>query len=132
MPRKKAKCSTVTPIPTEYQECKVFYEYTQSILRLGKTLIHHANEGPRVGWWGKALSNVGLTRGVCDYQYIVPNNKYHTLWIEMKRRDGYHKKKNPDQEEFIDTLRAHGHYSCYAYGWEDAVKILQAYMADEL
>jgi hypothetical protein len=128
----KSKKHTVKDIPTEYQECKTFYQYTQSFLRLGKTIIHNANEGRRDAWYGEALSRIGLTRGVCDYTYIVPNKKYHSLWLEMKRRDGYHKPKHKDQDEFIAVLRAHGHYAAYAYGWEDAVRILQAYMADEL
>lgn len=135
MPKKRSRRPSKTPIPTvptEYQECKAFYQYTQSVLRLGKTIVKHVNEGARVGWWGKALSLIGLTRGLCDYQYIVPNKKYHGLWLEMKRRDGYHKKKDVDQEEFIATLRAHGHYATYCYGFEDALKILTAYMADEL
>ena len=118
--------------PTEYQECKAFYEYCQTVLRLGKTIVKHCNEGARVGWYGKRLCNIGLTRGLCDYQYIVPVGKYHSLWIEMKRTDGYHRKKNPDQDEFIAILNAHGHCATYAYGWEDAVRILQAYRSGEL
>lgn len=133
MPRKRQSSTILDKvIPTEYQECKAFYQYTQTVLRLGKTIIKHVNEGARVGWWGKALCLIGLTRGVCDYQFICPNNKYSTLWLEMKRTDGYHKKKNADQDEFIAILRAHGHYACYVYGWEDAVKILHSYINNEL
>ena len=132
MPRKTAKKKTVIDIPTEYQECKAFWNYCQTVLRLGKTIVHHANEGRRSGWYGNSLCNIGLTRGLCDYQLVVSNKTYHGLWIEMKRRDAYNKKTNPEQDEFIAILLAHGHYATYAYGWEDAIRILIAYLADEV
>jgi len=132
MPGKSSRKRAISVIPTEYQECKTFYQYTQTVLRLGKTIVKHVNEGARVAWWGKALCAIGLTRGVCDYQYFVPNKKYHGLWIEMKRVNERDRKRRPEQDEFIATLRAHGHYACYVYGAGEAIRILEEYMADRL
>jgi hypothetical protein len=119
-------------IPSEYEECKAFYAYTQRILRLGKKVIKHCNEGQRTSWYGKALVAIGLTPGVCDYQYIVSNGKYHSLWIEMKRRDGRDKKTNPTQDEFIELLKDNGHYACYAYGFDHAIEIYKDYVENKL
>lgn len=119
-------------IPSEYEECKAFWDYCQKILRLGMRIIHHANEGKRDEWYGRALKRIGLTAGVFDYQYVVSNDKYHSLWIEMKRKDGREKPKRPEQEAFMEMLNSNGHYATYAYGCEDAIKIYTDYVNNRL
>lgn len=126
-PRKKKNPESYQ-IPTEYQECKAFWDYCQHVLKLGNRIIHHANEGKRSPVMGKILKNIGLTPGVCDYQYIMPSGKYHGCWIEMKRRHMQNVPKNPAQVEFIEMLNSSGHYASFAYGMEDAIKILTDYI----
>lgn len=50
----------------------------------------------------------------------------------MKRRDGEKKDKMKEQDEWIERLNSNGHYACYAYGWEQAVDILNAYLNNKL
>lgn len=123
---------TQTLIASEYEECKAFWNYCQQVLHLGKTLIKHANEDRRDAWFAKALVAIGLTHGVCDYQYLVSNGKYHTLWIEMKRIDERGKKTRAEQDDFIEMLKRHGHYATYAYGCDEAIKIYTDYVNNKL
>ncbi len=123
---------TQTLIPSEYQECKAFYYYCQRILKLGKTIVKNVNEGIRDTWYTQALLNIGLTPGHLDYQYIVPNDKYSSLWLEMKRIDGRSKKTDANQDEMIELLNKNGHYACYAYGAEHAIKIYNDYVNNRL
>ncbi len=132
--RKRPTLSQVTKtlIPSEFKECQAFWDYCQRVLRLGLTLIKHANEGKREAWYGCALKSIGLTPGVCDYQYLVSNGKYHTLWLEMKKIDERNKKKRPEQDAFIEMLNKNGHYATYAYGALDAIRIYTDYVNNRL
>lgn len=123
---------TQTVIPSEYQECKAFWDYCQRVARLGKKIYHIPNEGKRDAWFTKALINIGLTPGALDYHFIPRNDKYLGLWIDMKRIDGRDKKKDVDQDAYIDMLKEIGHYACYAYGCDDAIKIYMDYVNNRL
>lgn len=120
-------------IPTEYQECKAFWQYA---CRAGFSddLIKNANERIQVdgGWFIKALYAIGFRKGLLDYQLIRSNEKYHTLWIEMKRIDQRNIKKRPEQDEWIERLLRRGHYAAYAYGCDDAIRIYKEYINNEL
>jgi hypothetical protein len=121
-----------TLIPSEYQECKAFWGYAQRIPQLGKYLIKHANERIGHSWFTKALIAIGMRPGLLDYQWPVRNDKYIGLWLEFKRVDQREKKKDADQEEWIENLREIGHYASYAYGCEHAIKIYTDYVNNRL
>jgi hypothetical protein len=95
-------------------------------------IYHIPNEGKRDQWYAKALINIGLTPGMLDYHYIPRNEKYLGLWIDMKRIDQRNKAKDSDQERCIESLYKNGHYGTYAYGCEDAIRILVAYRNNTL
>jgi len=102
-------------------------------MKFDDDLVKHANE--RVGdpmWFIKALYAVGFRKGLPDYQYIVPNEKYHSLWLEFKRADQRDKKKATEQDEWIERLMKRGHYAAYAYGLVDAIKIYTDYINNRL
>lgn len=122
----------MTPFPTEYQECRAFWDYCQIVLKLGKRVFHHVNEGKRTYAHTQALKNIGLTPGLLDYQFLIENDKYKGLWIEMKRKDGINKKKNKEQDEFIALLLDSGYYACYSYGYEHAIRIYKDYVNNRL
>ena len=119
-------------IPSEYEECKAFWQYLVR-LRLDDDWTKHANErkGDDV-WFIKALYAIGFRKGLPDYQNIVPNEKYHSLWIEMKRVDQRDVKKKPEQDEWIERLLKRGHYATYAYGCDDAIRIYKDYVNNKL
>jgi|ERR1700722_8378403 len=119
-------------IPTEFDECRWFYHWTQTIGKLKKKVIHHANEGKRAAHTGHRLKLIGLQPGLLDYQIIKANPLYHSLWIEMKTRDKKKHRKNPLQDAWIAELLSEGHYATYAYGWNDAANIVLDYLANKL
>ena|ERR1700691_795549 len=120
-------------VPSEYKECKWFYEWAcvhSRILR--EYIIKNVNEGKRSSIIGKLLKLIGMRPGLPDYHLPI-KNKYHSgLWIEMKRTDQRKKKKDEEQDKWIQKLTQIGHYATYAYGWEDASKIVVDYLNDKI
>ncbi len=119
-------------IPTEREECVAFWDYCQRVLRLGKSVYHIPNEGMREGWYAKALVKIGLTPGVLDFFFQKHNKRWHGLYIDMKRRNRQNHKKDADQEAFIENALKDGYYACYAYGFDDALRIYTDYVNDKL
>lgn len=119
-------------IPTEYQECKAFWEYASYTPEVGKYLIKLTNEGKREAWYGRSLLNIGMRPGIPDYFYAMPNEKYHGLWLEMKKSDGANKRKDPKQDQWIESLNANKYFACYAYGSRHAIQIMVAYTSNKL
>jgi len=124
--------STQKLVLSEFKESQLFWEYCQKVLRLGMDIYHIPNEGQRTQWYGKALISIGLTPGACDYHYVVANEKYHGLWLEIKTVDERDKTKRPEQDAFIANLLKRGHYATYAYGCDDAIKIYTDYVNNKL
>lgn len=118
--------------PTEYQECKAFWQFSQSIPMLREYLIKIVNEGAREAWYGRSLINIGLRPGLPDYFYPIPNSLWRGLWIEMKRKNGLNRKKTYNQENWIEKLMKVGYYATYAFGAEDAIDIYKKYTKDEI
>lgn len=131
-PRPILNASQTKLIPSEYQECKTFWDYCQRIDLLKDNMIHIANEGQRDEWFTKALLNIGMRPGILDYHLPVRNDRYIGLWLEMKRIDQRNIKKRANQNEWIDRLNKNGHYATYAYGCEDAIQIYTAYINNKL
>lgn len=123
---------TQTLIPSEYQECKAFWQWAQNIPKAKKFLIKQANERNGDSWFTKALIAIGLRPGLPDYQYPIRNDKYIGLWIEVKRIDQRNVKKKPEQDEWLENLRQEGHYSSYAYGCAEAIKIYTDYVNNRI
>ena len=119
-------------IPSERQECLLFWEYCQTKLKLGLSVFHVPNEGKRDEWYAKALKAIGLTPGVLDYIFLKPNHKWHALIIDMKRRDERSKPKKATQEAFIENAMKEGYYATYAYGFDDALKIYTDYVNNRI
>ncbi len=119
-------------IPTEYQECKTFWDYALYHPLMRDYLIKLTNEGKREAWYGRSLLNIGMRPGIPDYFYPLPNGRWGGLWLEMKRSDGQKARKNLQQEQWIEKLLAIKHYACYAYGAEHAMEIWKQYVNNEI
>lgn len=118
-----------TLIPSEYQECKTFWEYAQTHPVLKRYLVKHANERiDKEGWFTKALIAIGMRVGIQDYQLPFPNGRYVGLWIEMKKRDEKGKSLRNEQQHWHDAWREIGHYTAVAYGCDEAIKITLDYL----
>jgi hypothetical protein len=118
---------------SEQKHCEYFYQWVKDHPRIDKYLIKNVNEGKRSWFVSKLLKSIGFKPGIPDYQYAEPNNKYCSLWIEMKRTELVGR-KNPNkfQDQWLENLRDVGHYATYAYGYQHAIEILSAYIDGRL
>lgn len=122
----------ISKIPTEYQECKAYWSWAQHHTILREYLIKHVNEGKRSYVSAKYLQLIGMRKGLPDYQLPIPNNKFHSLWLEMKRINQKNRKKDTDQLAWQERLLRAGHCAIFVYGWEDAAKITIAYLNNKI
>lgn len=67
-----------------------------------------------------------MRRGVSDFFLPLPKKSYHGLWIELKRKKKYVISK--EQKEWIERMRLLNYRAEFAYGFEDAKKIVEEYM----
>jgi hypothetical protein len=120
-------------IADEYQESLAFYEYTQLIPAIKDYMVHFANEGRRSIGYAKRLKRIGgLPRGFPDFIMFLPNNRFHSLFIEMKTRDERGKKQRKEQIMWIDRLNKAGHYATMTYGCDHAIQVTEAYLTNKL
>lgn len=71
------------------------------------------------------LGREGVKRGVPDLHLAVPRRHYHSLWIEMKFGRN---KLTPEQEWWIDTLRAQDNKAETCYSTHEAVRTIYFYL----
>lgn len=71
------------------------------------------------------LKSMGVKAGVPDLHLPIPSGRYHSLYIEMKARDG---KPEPEQLWWAEHLKANGHAHAFCYGWEQAREVLLWYL----
>lgn len=92
-------------------------------------LFHIPNGGSRNFLEAKNLKMQGVKAGVPDLFLPLPNKNHHGLFIEMK----YGKNKpTPYQKEWIDYLNSVGYLAVVCYGAEEALDILNKYVADKV
>ena len=118
-----------TYVPTESEEQQTLFRYcsveTMNYPELSM-LTHIPNEGKRTISAGARLKREGLKKGYPDIILDVPNNNFHGLRIELKRRKG--SKKTNEQKEWIKKLCDMGYAASFCYGWEEAWNFIHAYL----
>ena len=119
-------------IASEYEECKAFFEWSQTQPILKECLIKVCNEGIRTPAQAMHLRAIGMRPGVPDYLLPLANNKYNSLWLEMKRSDKVKQRHDPRQYDWVLRLANLGNYATFCYGWENAAAIVTAYLANQL
>jgi hypothetical protein len=70
----------------------------------------------------------GRKKGVPDMFLPIACDGYHGLFIELKRSGGAPCDVRPEQSIWLKKLNAHGYRAVVAYGWQDAVEIIQTYL----
>lgn len=92
-----------------------------------KWLHHIPNGGKRNKAEAARFKAQGVKAGVSDLFLPAARGGYHGLYIEMK----YGKNKPTDkQEEFIADMQNAGYKATVAYGADEAIEILQAYLRE--
>lgn len=108
---------------SEYDEQKTVIEYCDNILHL--PIYHIPNEGKRSTIAGAQLLAIGLRPGFPDLCLPVAKGKYHSLYIEMKAKNG---KVSKDQKYWLNILRAQGHATAVCFGADEAIKLINNYL----
>lgn len=90
---------------------------------------HTPNEGKRNPVTGNILKRMGMKKGFPDLFIYEPIGEYHGLAIEMKALNG---KPTMEQLTWLSDLKARGYAAYIAYGADQAIRIIEAYMKGEL
>ena len=76
-----------------------------------------------------AMKRAGLTKGIPDICIPVPNDKYASLYIEMKVKPN---KPSPEQIAIMKSLSAVGNYAVLCWSANEAIEIIDKYIANQL
>lgn len=91
-------------------------------------MYHVPNEGKRSIVTGSKMKQLGLKSGVPDIMLPVAHGGYIGLAIEMK----YGKNKvTENQSRWLDMMSRHGHKTAVCYSFEEAKKVITAYLKAE-
>lgn len=130
-------------VPTEWQEQVAVVDWADRLTisvngephRLGAFLYAVPN-GSILGGDAKLraiqvgrLKRAGMRPGVLDLVLDLPRGPFHGLRLEMKRHGG---RASPEQREWLARLRSVGFDAHVAEGAEEAIAIIQAYLAEGL
>lgn len=115
-------------IPTEDQEQIALFEWAN--LLSGRypeleLMYHIPNGGKRSKSEATRFKAMGVKAGVSDICLPVARGKYHGLYIELKALDGRPSQK---QKAFIEKIKLGGYLGVFAYGADDAIKIIEKYL----
>ena len=116
-------------IPTESEEQQALFRFCAVEMQQYPDLdmlVHTPNEGKRSTSTGGRLKKEGLRKGFPDISLCAPHGRYAGLYIELKRIKG--SKISKEQKEWIIKLNKHQYAAVFCYGWEEAWKIIKAYL----
>ncbi len=119
-------------VPSEYDECVQFMNWCALNSRVHEHIFHIANERKANPWYGAKLKSCGTKKGIPDYFLCLPNEKYHGLFLEMKKSDQVKRKKKPEQVEWNIRLLRAGYYCDFVHGWIEASELIKKYINNQL
>lgn len=112
-------------VPTEDYEMKALVKW----LTYQKIIHYHIpNGGYRNAKEAAKLKRCGVKSGIPDLCIPIAKKPYHGLYIELKRRDRSKSVISKNQKKWIIDLRIQGYCVEVAYGWEEAVKLIETYL----
>lgn len=115
--------------PTESveQQCLFRWIAYQRALRPELDLLYHIPNGGKRGKAEAArFKTEGVKPGIPDLHLPVARHGHHSLYIEIKRRDGG--RVSQAQRERITLLEAQGNRVEVCRGWEEAAEVLVDYL----
>lgn len=120
-------------IPSENQEQRALVKWLSYHPIVRNFYLKLNNEGKRTGQQGFNLKLMGLRPGASDLLIYYPTKTHHGLWLEMKRNKKYTKSEMSTdtwiaQEEFLKMVKSVGFAGEFCYGYEAAIKIIEAYL----
>lgn len=118
----------------EEQQQTLFFEYCRARATTSNHPAYHlpfhiGNERKASIQRRVAMKRAGVRKGVPDICVPVANDKFNALFIEMKVHPN---KVSPEQAEYLRALNACGNYAVVAWTGNEAIDILEAYIANKL
>lgn len=115
---------------TEYEHQKAVFSWAKQPSIHSKypelSMLFHIKNETKGGARQVAIDKAnGVKRGVPDLFLPVPSDKYHGLFIEMKKVGG---RASSDQIWWLEHLNANGYACAVCYGWQQATEVLQWYL----
>lgn len=71
------------------------------------------------------MRSQGMTDGETDLAFLIPNDQFHGLLIEMKTKNG---KPTDKQLAYINFMNGQGYFATVCYGAEDAKRTIESYI----
>lgn len=126
----KALEKFMTPkCPSEYAEQVAVMDWARKNEKAHpalKYLFHIPNGGIRSKVAAARLKRAGVKKGVPDLMLPVPTNRYHGLFIEMKKVNGG--KTSDEQFSCNSFLGENGYAVCVCFGSKAAIRIICDYL----
>jgi VRR-NUC domain len=97
------------------------------LTKLNVPFYHIPNQRRCSVAYGAKLKRLGVSAGVPDICLPIAKGKFHGLYIELKRSKGGH--LSISQKCWINRLMGLDYAVEVAYGYDEAVKIITAYLA---
>ena len=124
----RRKSNSLRLLATEEEEQIALFSWAKLVLGRFpglKWMFHIPNGGKRSAAEAARFRAAGVKSGVSDIFVPKAEGGYHGLFIELKAMDG---RPSDKQREFIRDMRAEGYCAVFAYGAEEAMEIIKAYM----
>lgn len=116
---------------TEEQEQALLHQWSlrhpDSRLKL---LFAIPNGGQRNAIVGAKLKATGVKKGVPDLLLPIPNKTHHGLFIELKRVKGGN--VSPEQKTWLAKLSEQGYMAVVCKGFDEAKKVIEQYLLNEV
>ncbi len=117
-------------IPTEQEDHIVLIEWANHHKILRDYLIHIPNGGYRNKLTGINLKRMGVRKGVSDLFLPYPNQFYHGLWVELKRKNSTQSSITEEQKQWIKKMDFCGYSAQVATGLDHAMRIFTEYLSN--
>ena len=74
----------------------------------------------------KKMKAMGYKKGCPDIMIFERRSGFCGLFIELKVKGGT---RQPEQIDFIQELSRRGYFAVFAYGYDEAVEVIEQYLA---
>lgn len=117
--------------PEELQQI-AFFDYCRLVAShhaAWRMAYHIPNESKASIQRRITMARAGVKKGMPDICIPIANDKYHSLYIEMKVKPN---KASPHQVEMMCELMANGNYACICWSSAEAIDMVTKYIDNKL
>ena len=115
----------------QWADMQPLARYTFKAGHIGDYLAAIPNGGNRSALTGAILKSEGVRAGFPDMILTLPNNKYHSLFIELKAKTKT-ARVSDSQKIWLERLNSNGYLAVVAYGFIQAKEIIEKYLRNEV